>query len=101
MRGDVKMNQQNFRLPSARKLYASYIECRNNSLADESWQEGVSYEVDDLIDQMERLNEIHRAFVIESSLQLMKKCMYTINKEEWLHISYLLCEELKEWLLNE
>lgn len=87
-------------LPAARKLYTSYIEC-NKSMSDNSWQQGYNYEISDIIDQMEMLNELHPALIIENSLRLMKKSMYAVNKEEWLHISYLLYEELKEWVLNK
>lgn len=86
-------------LPAAKKLYASYIKNRNKPVSEKSWQQGYSYEVTDLIDQLERLNERCPAFIIEDSLNLIKKSMYTVNKEEWLHISYLLYEELRECLV--
>lgn len=67
-------------LPAAKKLYASYIKNRNNTVSEKSWQQGYSYEVTDLIDQLERLNERCPAFIIEDSLNLIKRACILSTK---------------------
>lgn len=69
-------------------------------MSDESWQQGMDYEVQDLMDQMANLNEMYPFMITENSFQLVKKSMYIINKEEWLHITHQLYVELKEYLIN-